>query len=604
MTPPLYAVVVFLWYGAGMSAIEFSGVEQTFSQLEGERKVFEWVFQRDGEPVDIADVIFDGVVVFPDGSTVPVDVQHVSNATGALTVSFPPLEPGTYEYEVRYSSAAGALGRVVFGRIGVESSALVLDELEGIEREKQTLVLKLPAEAGGQLLLEWRASSLLMAAADRAQAAADKLKGVDETLDRLALQMEEFRMFTVRWHEDIVSILVMNPVTGTIWVDGVDTGEKYRGEDGKAPRINAYGFWEVYEQGEWRTLPYQAIGKDGIDGDKIKRYLTTRDAQGKPVLPAEGERGVFYYVPSLSGDGYDMWGWMENAGWVCLGKDPYDFASTDSPGLVLLATDAPLAETDAPVGMDTAKRLRMAQGTTTVPGAMKPSSDEVSDRGGGTHFSVSGSLLTDVATVLDFGSVRLSTNLVLENGGIVGMNSEGQLIVQVATPDRPGAVRPGSRFEQLEEIPYIVAVGVDRQGRLANCLVRGGALKHMQPKYWSGNWIEEGAFPTDGAHYLGLFTSEQFDQSRANGLELKAATSNRLAGVCVSEGPEDIDTENGEPKVPQSRDVAWKEQVYSKEKADERFMQVKGNCVSVVVCEKGQLPKPAEMEKGVLYLEK
>lgn len=584
-------LAVFLCYGDGMSAIEFAGVEFTFSQLSGDAKVFEWEFSRDGAPMSVADVVFSGVVVLPDGEELPVVVDHVADEVGVVRVSFPRLEVGTYRYEVRYQSAAGDVGRVVFGRIGVQDSALLLNELEWTERDQQRLVLKVPREAGGQLLLEWRAGSV-------GAAAAEKLLGVDATLDRLAAQVEEFRVFTVKWHNDIASVLVMNPVTGTIWVDGHDTGQRFRGEDGKAPRVNAYGFWEVFENGAWSTLPYKAIGRDGVDGDQVRRVLLN----SRDELPEGEERGVLYYVPLA--DGYEMWAWLENAGWVNVGQDAYGVASEVSLGLVMLGTDVPVVD-GAPVGLKDLK-LHVPLATDTVPGVVRPSSAVVSDEGGLVHMSASGSLLGDVATVVSFGGVKVSTATVLTEGGIIGMNADGQLLVRLATPEHAGAVLPGSKYDQLVAEPYMVAVGVNNRGALANCLVRGGALQHRLSPDGNGThkwgdddeWIAANAFPVNQAHYLGVRTTKQFDQTEDDGLILKPATEERLAGVKLATGKDDVRDE----AVPRGRDVVWKGEVYDKAEADERFMSTRGGCISVQLCGRGEVPPANEQEKGVLYI--
>lgn len=600
MTPPLYARGGFLWYGAGMSAIEFAGVEFTFSQLSGEAKVFEWEFLRDGKPMDVADVVFSGVVVDADERVVgDVVCEHVSDEVGVIRVRFPRLEVGTYDFEVRYQGATGDMGRVVFGRIGVEASALVLEEFFGEERDRQRLALNVPKEAGGQLVLEWKAGSIGSAAAERALEAAEKLLGLDATLERLEAQVEEFRVFTVRWHEDIKSVLVMNPTTGTIWVDGHDTGQPFRGQDGLAPRVNAYGFWETFDGVRWNVLPYKAVGRDGRDGDQVRRVLA---GSAEEVMAKPEERGVYYFVPA--GDGYDVWCWLEAAGWVCVGREAYGVADVDSLGLVMLGTDAPVVD-GAPVGVK-GLQLHVPLASDSVPGAVRASSPEVSDVGGLVHVSASGSLLVDAARVDAAGAVKLSADTLVAGGGKVGVNADGQLMVPLASGGFygvPGAVKPGSSYDQLLSPPYQVSVGVDGNGNLANCLLKGGALQHRTDSEWRGRdniyWLEEEAFPVSGAHYLGLNTSTQFVQSREDGLVLLTATDERVAGVRFSRGPED----DGSAGTVLPADVAArKDEVLSVEVAAERFMTTEGGCMSVTVCKSADLPKPKEQQKGVLYL--
>ena len=586
-----------------MSALEFSGVEQTFTCLAGEAKVFEWVFMRGGERLDIGDVVFTGHVLDADERVVgEIGLEHESAATGVLRVYFPVLEEGTFEYEVRYQSELGSVGRIAFGRIGVVSSRLILEELEGSERDATQLVLNLPERAGGQIQLEWRASSAALAAAQQAIEAAQKLVGVDATLDRLEAQVDEFRVFTVRWKEEVQNVLVMNPITGTIWVGDFDTGRPYRGEDGRAPRVNAYGFWETYDGKQWNTLPYKASGRDGIDGDQVRRYML----QSEDELPEAAERGVVYYTPRAGG-GHNLWAWVEDVGWQNIGTDAYGYAEAEYMGMVKLATDEPV-RAGGPVGLNEAKQAMVPLATSSVPGVVQVTSEE-SDVGGGTHVNAEGRLLTDVADVGTYGSVKLSSSALLVDeagnnfGGLVGRNRDGQLMVQVATAGQVGAVKPGSGYDQFLDPPFQVAVGVDKHGALANCLLKGGALQHRTPSDWQGreniSWLESGAFPGDGAHYLGLNTSTQFRQSREDGLELLMATESRVAGVRFSRGPEDDESAG---TVLPADVAARKDEVLSVEVAAARFMTTEGGCMTVKVCTSGELPKAKEQEKGVLYI--
>ena len=739
-----------------MSAIEFSGVEFTFSQLSGEARVFEWEFLRDGRPMDVADVVFSGVVLDADEAVVgDVVCEHVSDEEGVIRVRFPRLEVGTYGFEVRYQSASGDVGRVVFGRIGVEASALVLEEFFGEERDRQRLALNVPKEAGGQLVLEWKAGSIGSAAAEKALEAAEKLAGVDETLAQLDAQVEEFRGFIAQWKDDLPSVLIMNPVTGTIWVGNTDTGQPYRGEDGKAPRVNARGFWEVFRDGRWVELEVQAFGRDGIDGTAFRfilvdsyeeipqsgetcnggiRYLVKHEgwaAVGEPAATGNGEWEAWempaYVLPSefthlrvpgalnangtavylmvrttggevlgvsqnavtwavgavvtwefaepvrvpngavvqmflrttnegvtgavpyegvlmkslLGNEGvcrvryhsqwyggrtpyllawgagasefYDEYAWVErdgSAGWARLPRVG-ELATAQVYGAMMYGTDMRVVG-GAPLGRDASGRAHVPLASSTVPGALRPSSPEVNDVGGGTHMSVSGSLLVDLATVGRFGAVRVSTSEVLTAGGLIGLNADGQLLVRLATPDLPGAVLPGSRYLQLTRRPYLLSVGVDGQGRLANCLVGNGALQHKRKEEWMALkgrgfmlWMNDADFLVDGAHYLGLVTSGQFGQDEEEGLTLLPATADRLAGVYLVTAPAEA-TRPAQTVLPLSvteTRYAHADNVYDKETADERFMSTKGGVVAVKLCKVGvDLPPANEQEKGVLYI--
>lgn len=605
-----------------MSAIEFSGVEQTFTCLAGEAKVFDWVFTRDGERFDLGEVVFSGVVVLPDGSTLDVLVEHLSEETGAVRVSFPVLEAGTYDYEVRYSSGSGDLGRVVFGRIGVVSSALVLETLEDAERDRQTLLLKLPKKAGGHVQLEWLASSASLAAAAKAIEAAKKLEGVDATLGRLEAQVEEFRVFVAKWHDDIRSVLVLNPVTGTIWIDGVDTGQPYRGEPGRAPRVNAYGNWERFEDGVWIDTGVRAFGKDGIDGDKVRRVLLNSEKE----LPERAERGVVYYTPKVGG-GYNMWVWFEDIGWLNSGTDAYGYAELDYMGMVKLATDLPVVA-GAPVGLNARKQAMVPMATSSVPGAvMVSTSTEMSlaRKDGVIGKTASGELMARRARPGQAGVMEpsrtdglarvLAVGIVPDGTMVDGIDRSGQTGCTRAQADTYGMVKVAfvSTNEACNDIEWNVPVGIrddmtetvqgttdswyrGANGMLYIPLSAGGCLQ----------WVSSGVQRKDGKQWstggvLKFRHSEQFSVGDS-GLELNAATTETLAGVHIASGmDDDRDTAVVPARMINGR-FEDKGAGYLKAEADERFMSTRGGCVTVKVCKDGPVPPANEQEAGVLYI--
>lgn len=545
-----------------------TGTRFNFSIAAGLREVVKLRVGRAGalSGLSVANAAFSFWLIDTEGVTTTCPVEHGAEA-GVLYLTLPVVASGTYRYELGFTDAVGEQGLLLHGNV----TALTRVHFEPLEEaaaaaDVRELVVSESSLHGGPLGLRWAASSLAARYAAEAKEAA-------ESAEDLKAAVEEFRVFVARWERDVSEVLVMNPTTGTIWVGGVDTGQPYQGEHGKAPRVNAYGFWEVYEKGQWVTLPYRAMGKDGLDGDQLRRVLLGSVEE----LPEGEERGVFYYTPRESG-GYDMWCWLENAGWVCFGGDPYGVATETSLGLVLLGTGQPV-EGGAPVGADAEKRLAVPRASTTVPGVGRMSSDSTSELGGGIHITLGGSLLADVATVGAFGSVKLSTSQVLTEGGIVGVNEAGQLLVQRATPSALGAVMPGSFFPQLMRYPYNQAVGVDGLGRLANCFIGNGALQHRQPKSWvdfkngSMSWMDWDAFPDkdqlNQAHYTGLVTTSQFAQSEDSGLELLPATTTRLAGVTIAAAP----TDAGDSTVMRARDVearyALKQESYTRDKVDE-----------------------------------
>ncbi len=736
--------------------LEYVGAEANFTVLAGVSPEYELEFTRDGQPLPVSGVTFDGVLVDADGNRQELVIHHAGLEENVLRVTFPHAEKvGRFDYEIAYTTQEGARYRLAYGVLQVLSTELLLEETSGLEFDSRRLQVRLPGAAGGHVQLVWRAGMEIMRAVEEARVAAEKLAGVDETLAQLDAQVQEFRGFIVQWKDDLPSVLIMNPVTGTIWVGNTDTGQPYRGEDGKAPRVNARGFWEVFRDGRWVELDAQAFGRDGIDGTAFRfilvdsyedipqsgetcnggfRYLVKHEgwaAVGEPaatgngeweawempayLLPSEfthlrvpgalNENGTAVYLMVRTTDGevlgvsqnavtwavgdvvtwefaepvrvpngavvqmflrrsnegvtgtvpnegvlmksllgnegvcrvryhsqwyggrtpyllawgagasefYDEYAWVEqdgSASWVRLPRVG-ELATAQVYGAMMYGTDMRVVG-GAPLGRDASGRAHVPLASSTVPGALRPSSPEVNDVGGGTHMSVSGSLLVDLARLDAAGAVRVSTSEVLTAGGLIGLNADGQLLVRLATPDLPGAVLPGSRYLQLTRRPYLLSVGVDGQGHLANCLVGNGALQHKRKEEWMALkgqgymlWMNDADFLVDGAHYLGMVTSGQFGQDEEEGLTLLPATADRLAGVYLVTAPAEA-TRPAQTVLPLSvteTRYAHADNVYDKAAADEWFMSTKGGVVSVKLCKVGvDLPPANEQEKGMLYI--
>lgn len=481
--------------------------------------------------LDVSNASFRFVYERPDGSHVTLVLQHGVTA-GVLDLALPKMEAGEYPYIITFTDSSGEVGHLLYGVLTVMST-LRAEEIVADANAAQKRVLTVTAGSlhDGPLELRWAASSVAAVYARQAREAALGLEDVRE-------QVREFRVFVAGWLDNMETFLVMNPETQTIWVNGYDTGQPYRGEAGKAPRVNAYGFWEVFVDGQWVTLPYHAEGKDGIDGTQVRRLLLGSRAE----LPSGEERGVMYYTPR-DGGGYDMWMWLDNAGWVCFGGDPYGLATEASLGLVMLGTGSTVTG-GAPVGVDAAKRMHVAKATTSVAGVMKPSSDVVSDAGGGTHFNASGNLLTDVATYAVFGSVKLSESGVLTEGGVIGIDANGRLIAKKATTGSYGTIKLGTSYPTNPGDGYRVGIG-EFGGEICTAFVPRGALRHWKPNTWSGkmDWVNDVSWPSMDSYYTCLLTSEQFTQTEDKGLVLLPATRTgemvggvRLASRVEAEG--------------------------------------------------------------------
>ena len=508
-------------YDGGMKY--FAGTRFDFDAAAGLAEV---VKLKVGKAGALAGLSVSGSVfrltVSRDGEEQSIPLEHGKSA-GELTLHLPAMVAGEYRYELTFTDSMGDPGVLLHGVLTVFSRAMA-DVLtaETDKAEQRTLCVEAGSLHAGPLELRWSASSLAAKYAQEAKQAALGLEDVREAV-------REFRVFVTDWLNNMETFLIMNPVTGTIWVNGYDTGQPYRGEDGKAPRVNAYGFWEVFIDGQWVTLPYHAEGEDGLDGTQVRRVLL----DSLEELPTGEERGVYYYTPKTSGSGYDMWLWLDNAGWVCFGGDPYGVATETSLGLVKLGTRQPVTS-GAPVGLNELKQMMVAMATTSVAGAMKPSS-EPSETGGGTHFNASGNLLTDVATYANFGSVRPSVNGVLTEGGLIGMDSNGRLYAKRATTGNFGTIKLGTSYPTNPGDGYRVGIG-EFSGEICTAFVPKGALRHWKPNTWSGkmDWVDGVSWPSPDSYYTCLLTSEQFTQTEEKGLVLKAATRSLRAGVRIA----------------------------------------------------------------------
>lgn len=159
--------------------LEYLGVEQNHTVLAGGQPEYELEFfrgDRDKLPVD--DVTFTGVVVDAAGVSLPVEIWHTA-VENVLFVRFPRLDvPGDYRYEVGYVTADGSRYRLVFGRMGVLSTGLALQQLEELQQGVRRMQVRLPEVAGGQILLEWRATAAALYAAQQVLAVLEESRGL------------------------------------------------------------------------------------------------------------------------------------------------------------------------------------------------------------------------------------------------------------------------------------------------------------------------------------------------------------------------------------------------------------------------------------------
>ena len=618
--------------------LDFLGAEQNFTQLVGSQP--EWVldFQYDdGRALAVDDVFFSGVVVLPDGVITGLDVEQDSSAIGRVVFKFPRLMEGVYSYELMADGEDGSRLRMAYGRLGVHRTNLELgDQLmeeyeEALNSERRLVTVRLPKGMAERCVLAWRGSSAAMVAAEkaldaarRAEAAAEKLDAVDATMEQLDAQVQEFRVFVANWHDSVRSVLVMNPVTGTIWVGGHDTGQPYRGEDGKAPRVNADGNWETYNGQEWRDIGVRAFGRDGVDGDSMRHIMLDSEDD----LPASAERGVVYITPKPGG-GYNMWIWVENLGWLNSRTDTYGYATANNIGMVKLATDYPVTD-GAPVGFNAQKQAMVPSMTTSVAGSAKVSTSSemsVARKDGIIGKNANGQLMARRARPGQAGVMEpsrtdglarvLAVGIVPDGTMVDGIDRSGQTGCTRAQADTYGMVKVAfvSTNEACNDIEWNVPVGIrddmtetvqgttdswyrGANGMLYIPLSAGGCLQ----------WVSSGVQRKDGKQWstggvLKFRHSAQFGVG-GQGLELLPATTEQLAGVYLAMGVDDersaavLNARQAKAAFPGKGDV------YDKAAADERYMRRSGSTHTVVTCTPDEMARiaAAGRDKHTIYI--
>lgn len=284
--------------------------------------------------------------------------------------------------------------------------------------------------------------------------------------------------------------------------------------------------------------------------------------------------------------GYDVYAWLEHggsAGWVRIGE-AYDIATQELYGLVRLGSDVPV-QSGAPVGVTDGGNLAVPLAGVAEPGVALPSLDTlVADGAGGkVGIDASGRLWADKSSSAQFGVVKLSFPELVESG-CIGLRADGAISVAWATLTQAGCVRLGSKFGQLNPIPFQVGVGATSEHKLANNLLYGGALQHRQPAGWmSGDvmpWLSQSAeespdYYRESDYYLGLRSSTQFRQSADHGLELLSADGSLLGGVYVASSMED-GRGNAVPTAAQvtghlQEHYYTKAELYTRSESDERY---------------------------------
>ena len=163
--------------------LEYVGAEANFTVLAGVSPEYELEFTRDGQPLPVSGVTFDGVLVDADGNRQELVIHHAGLEENVLRVTFPHAEKvGRFDYEIAYTTQEGARYRLAYGVLQVLSTELLLEETSGLEFDSRRLQVRLPGVAGGHVQLVWRAGMEIMRAVEEARAAAEKLARMKKEL--------------------------------------------------------------------------------------------------------------------------------------------------------------------------------------------------------------------------------------------------------------------------------------------------------------------------------------------------------------------------------------------------------------------------------------
>ena len=368
----LLVLLVGWWYGLGM-VTNFVGIQKDFTVPCGVRAdVGLRVKRADGSPAAVGRATWrlgiwkDGAeaVATRFGELLP---RPEGAGDGDLFWRFPALEVGLWRYELVARGSDGEVARVFYGVIGAAAASDIVEdgEVVGVKGWRMLEVL-LPKVAGGKVEAHWLSGDYVLAlcevarsaagraedAAGRAESAADRAEDAIAELDAAVEEatkraedaaeraegardvvldkFEETDEFIDNFFEHAAKAIYPNSLTGTWWVGQRDSGEFYRGENGKSPIVGSDGTWMrwSWESNSWESTgtmaagkdgfsPYinalglwvyfdpvtgqvvngpAASGRDGIDGDAIVRHVVG----SYDDIPWSGETctgGHVYYVP-------------------------------------------------------------------------------------------------------------------------------------------------------------------------------------------------------------------------------------------------------------------------------------------------------------------
>ena len=507
----------------------------------------------------------------------------VSDGAGNVVIlEFPALPEGEYRYAIAATDQAGESSEFLCGRLGAWWGAI--EEVPDVVRTPNARVTVGLPGVSGRAVAHWRATTRFENALERAEAAAAE---AEEKLSEAMGLLSSASAFMASFNKAVQDCIEVRE--NYLWVGGVNTGHYLRGDDGVTPHIGADGYWYkgavrlgdrpafgkdgltpyITSDGFWAIgdvkTRVRAEGRDGLDGTAIRRVLIDSVFE----LPETEERGVYYYVRKGNNE-YDVYVWLENAGWSLIGPAndvaALNIATHRVHGMVKFSASEQTV--GAPVGW-----LAGEDGTAVVPlageavaGTGKVVSIDFTGAGAGVHLDADGRFRVGVATTSEYGVAKISTDVLLDNGGFVGLDSEGRARVPRASSREWGVVKLSTGLDVGNtDQTYLTSIGVSADGTIAFNLLSNGALRYVHGVTgWTSSEAPGAATSIldKDERYLGLATSGQFSQG-GNRLSLNGASESLLAGVFIASSMDD----ERESAVPRTETIRGWVEDYAYEKA-------------------------------------
>lgn len=613
--------------------IDFTGCRLDFSVCEDMPEVVTLKFEQDGQAFDVTGAAWHGMLRDGDGAEVEQFEVLAGPGVGMVQLQVPALGAGVYRYEVVATGSAGDVDRVLYGELVTVTAEAGRDIINGaVAAAARTLQVTVPSVSGLPLQLAWLGSSVAGAAAAAAVQAAERVEAAVAKIEQVQAFIADFedRVRSVIVMDPSTETWWIGGYNTGVSYRGVDGRSPYIQAD--RWRVWDDNLQEYVDAGPARGED----GKDGRDGETVVRHLVdsyedipqTGDtcngghyyyvplevvltaATGTLELLATSSNpsdiGLYvngYHVVGET-DTMTVYDWAEAIDAADCGVS----ASTDGV-LIWLTADEP-GEIGNSITLAVGEQYGTVPATLSGGGSTSNGHDMyawlVAEDGVGSW-----RLVDEVNSEL-YAGVKLSNDGRARVPGRVGVDDDGALEVELADGissvrdgvtdtlavvpgtqtlgvpwatftsmgyNVPGVVRLGSQFGQRNPAGYHVGVGATEDHQLCNNLLYLGALQHWTPETWSATnqtWLNEvmSAYPEwfNDEYYLGLRTSEQFDQR--DGLTVLTGTASRT-GVFYKASSLDDRRANAVLTMDLAGELSdCVAEVYTREEQDELFLTI------------------------------